>query len=82
MHTQPDKADALQWLTEQFLARPVSADTGPQSDVHWALLSLLAHLSQRPLHRPYEFTNPLSNQADSDFERAQGTPAKKKSIII
>ncbi|XP_060067402.1 gamma-tubulin complex component 5-like [Ylistrum balloti] len=54
IHSQQQKADALQKLSDEFLEAPVyeGRDTG-KTDTHYALLSLLLHLSNSPTLTEY-----------------------------
>ena len=52
VHTQPEKAKALEKLTENFLSSRLERSF-PQSDAHYGLLLFLLCVSDSPLHADY-----------------------------
>lgn len=52
VHSQPEKAEALEQLTEQFLSSRLERNY-PRSDAHYGVLLLLFCLSNSPLHADF-----------------------------
>ena len=52
VHSQPEKAEALEVLTQQFLGLRLERNF-PRSDAHYGTLLFLLTISNSPLHSDY-----------------------------